>query len=72
MSYHLLGDFYNRFLAFQDATQLVGQSLSALGAATLEDVTTVSGLHSLSEAMLLFSLALLRLVGSEHFDLPPS
>ena len=71
MSHHLLGDFYNLLLAFQDATQLVGQSLSALSAATLENVATVSGLHSLSEAMLLLSLALLRLVGSEHCSLPP-
>ena len=71
MSHHLLGDFYNRFLAFQDATQLVGQSLSALSAATLENVATVSGLHSLSEAMLLLSLTLLRLVGSEHLNVPP-
>ena len=72
MSHHLLGDFYNLLLAFSDATQLVGQSLSALSAATLKNVATVSGLHSLSEAMLLLSLTLLRLVSSEHIGLPPS
>ena len=71
MSHHLLGDFYNLLLAFSDATRLVGQSLSALSAATLKNVATVSGLHSLSEAMLLLSLTLLRLVGSEHCNLPP-
>ena len=45
----------------------VGQSLSALGTSSLENVATIRGLHSLSEAMLLLSLTLLRLVGSEHF-----
>ena len=45
----------------------VGQSLSALGTSSLENFATIRGLHSLSEAMLLLSLTLLRLVGSEHF-----
>ena len=45
----------------------VGQSLSALCTSSLENVSAVSSLHSLTEAMLLFSLTLLRLVGSEHF-----
>ena len=53
-------------------SKLVGQSLSALGTSSLENVATVRGLHSLSEAMLLLSLALLRLVSSEHFGIPPS
>ena len=44
----------------------VGQSLSALCASSLEDVSAVSSLHSLSEAMLLFSLTLFRLVSSQH------
>ena len=52
--------------------KLVGQSLSALGTSSLENVATIRGLHSLSEAMLLLSLTLLRLVSSEHFRLPPS
>ena len=47
--------------------KLVGQSLSALCTSSLENVATVGGLHSLSEAMLLLSLTLLRLVSSEHF-----
>ena len=46
--------------------QLVGQSLSALCASSLEYVSAVCSLHSLSEAMLLFSLTLFRLVSSEH------
>ena len=49
----------------------VGQSLSALSAASLENVSAVCGLHSLSEAMLLFSLTLFRLVSSEHYTAPP-
>ena len=48
-------------------TSLIGQSFSALRASSLENVTAVCGLHSLSEAMLLFSLTLFRLIGSEHF-----
>ena len=44
----------------------VGQSFSALCASSLEYISAVSSLHSLSEAMLLFSLALLRLISSEH------
>ena len=48
-------------------SKLVGQSLSALCTSSLENVATVRGLHSLSEAMLLLSLTLLRLVSSEHF-----
>ena len=50
-----------------DVPILVGQSLSALGTSSLENFATIRGLHSLSEAMLLLSLTLLRLVGSEHF-----
>ena len=50
----------------------IGQSLSALSASSLENVSAVSSSHSLSEAMLLLSLSLLRLVSSEHFSAPPS
>ena len=46
--------------------QLVGQSLSALCASSLEYVSTISSLHSFSEAVLLLSLTLFRLVSSEH------
>jgi len=44
----------------------IGQSFSALCASSLEYVSAVSSFHSLSEAMLLFSLTLFRLVSSEH------
>ena len=50
---------------------LVGQSFSALCASSLEYVSAVSSFHSLSEAMLLFSLTLFRLVSSEHRFAPP-
>ena len=46
--------------------QLVGQSLSALCASSLEYVSAISSLHSLSEAVLLLSLTLFRLVSSKH------
>ena len=46
--------------------RLVGQSLSALCTASLQNGSAVCGLHSLSEAMLLFSLTLLGLISSEH------
>ena len=45
---------------------LVGQSFSALCASSLEYVSSVSGFHSLSEAVLLFSLTFLGLVSSKH------
>ena len=44
----------------------VRQSLSALCASSLEDVSAVGSLHSLAEAVLFLSLTLLRLVSSEH------
>ena len=50
---------------------LVGQSFSALGASSLQDVSAVSGSHSLSEAVLLFSLTLFGLISSEHLLAPP-
>ena len=55
----------------QKSRQLVGQSLSALCASSLEYVSAISSLHSLSEAVLLFSLTLFRLVSSEHRFAPP-
>ena len=45
---------------------LVRQSLSALCTSSLEDVSSVSGSHSLSEAMLFLSLALFGLIRSKH------
>ena len=47
--------------------RLVSQSLSALCTASLQNGSAVGSLHSLSEAMLLFSLSLFRLVSSEHY-----
>ena len=43
---------------------LVGQSLSALGASSFEDVSAVGSLHSLSEPVFFFSLTLFGLIGS--------
>ena len=51
--------------------ELVCESLSALCASSLEYVSAISSLHSLSEAVLLFSLTLFRLVSSEHRFAPP-
>jgi hypothetical protein len=45
---------------------LVGQSFSALGASSLQDVSAVSGSHSLSETVFLGTLSLLGLVRSQH------
>ena len=47
-------------------TQLVGKLSSTLGASSLENFSTVSGRHSFSETVFLFSLSLLRLIGSFH------
>ena len=48
------------------AVRLVGQSLSALCTSSLQNVSAVGSLHSLSETMLLLSLTLFGLVSSEH------
>ena len=58
-------------LSAKKSRHLVGQSLSALCASSLEYVSAISSLHSLSEAVLLFSLTLFRLVSSEHRFAPP-
>ena len=50
---------------------LVGQFFSALSASSLEDVSAVGSSHSLSEAVLFFSLTLFGLIGSEHDLAPP-
>ena len=44
----------------------VCQSLSALCTTSLENVSAISGLHSLSETVLLLSLTLFRLISSKH------
>ena len=49
----------------------VSKSLSALCAASLKNCSAVCSFHSLSEAMLLFSLTLFGLISSEHSDAPP-
>ena len=46
--------------------RLIGQSFSALCASSLEDVSAIGSCHSLSEAVLFFSLTLFGLIGSEH------
>ena len=46
--------------------RLIGQSFSALSASSLEDISAVGSCHSLSEAVLFFSLTLFGLIGSEH------
>ena len=51
---------------FRLSVKLIGQSFSALCASSLEDVSTVGSSHSLSEAVLFFSLTLFGLIGSEH------
>ncbi len=50
-----------------DKRESVCESLSALCTSSLKYVSAVSSLHSLSEAMLLLSLSLFRLVSSEHY-----
>ena len=51
---------------FYVGKDLVSQSLSAFCTSSLENVSTVGSSHSLSEAVLLFSLTLFGLVSSEH------
>ena len=45
---------------------LVSKSCTTLSASSFEDFSSVSGSHSLSEAMYFASLSLLRLICSEH------
>ena len=47
-------------------TALVSKSCTTLSASSFEDVSSVSGSHSLSEAMYLASLSLLRLISANH------
>ena len=49
----------------------IGELLSSLGAAASENLASVLGSHSLSEAVLLLALDLLRLIRSEHLFRPP-
>ena len=47
-------------------TSSIGELSSTLGASSLKNFSAVCGCHSFSEAMLLFSLSLLRLICSLH------
>ena len=49
----------------------MSESGSALGASSLENLSTVCGAHSLAEAVLFFSLKLLRLICSKHLSVTP-
>ena len=51
---------------YSPAKRSIGQSFSALGASSLQDVSAVSGFLSLSAAVLHFSLTFLRLISSQH------
>ena len=51
--------------------KLIGESCSALCASSLENFSAVSGSHSLSEAVFLFSVSFLRLICSKHGITPP-
>ena len=46
--------------------QLIGELSSTLGASSLKNFSAVSGCHSFSETVFLFSLSLLRLICSLH------
>ena len=54
------------FFSSKRKVRLVGQTLTAAGTATGENLSAVSSCHSLAEAMHLAALALLRLIRSEH------
>ena len=50
---------------------LVAQTGSTLGTAASQHLAAIAGRHSLSEAMLLLSVELLGLIGSQHVKNPP-
>ena len=55
------------FLGFFSHKRLISQSFSAFSASSLKNVSAVSSSHSLSKAVLFFSLSFLRLICSEHY-----
>ena len=55
------------FLGLFALKRLISQSFSAFSASSLKNVSAVSSSHSLSEAVLFFSLSLFRLICSEHY-----
>ena len=65
MVLHFIGDFIAALAVDQEILS-IGELSSALCASSLKNFSAVSGCHSLSEAMLLFSLSLLGLVRSLH------
>lgn len=50
---------------------LIAQTGSTLGTAASQHLAAIAGRHSLSEAMLLLSVELLGLIGSQHVKNPP-
>ena len=56
--------------SFYSDLQLVGQSFSALGSSSGQNFSAVRRGHSLSEAVLLLSVELLRLICSQHSETP--
>ena len=48
--------------------KLISESCSALSASSLENLSAVSGSHSLSEAVFFLSVDLFRLICSEHSE----
>ncbi len=57
--------FYFHLLIF---LKLISESCSALSASSLENLSAVSGSHSLSEAVFFLSVDLFRLICSEHSE----
>ena len=53
-------------IQFTGGWELVGESLSSLCTSSLENVSSVSGLHSLAETVLFLALELLGLVSTKH------
>ena len=51
--------------------RLIGESFSSFCASSLQDLSSVSSLHALAEAVLLLSLTLFGLVCSKHIHFPP-
>jgi hypothetical protein len=51
---------------YEIAKELVGKSFSSFCASSLQDLSSVCGFHTLTEAVLLFPLTLFGLIGSKH------
>ena len=57
---------HHRSFFYVRSRRLVGESLSAFCTSSLENVSAIGSLHSLSETVLLLSLTLFGLISSEH------